>query len=390
MSIKANIIDFDILKNIRYSDVAFYLSKKGWLRFRDIAGTTIFDSPDDDVRIWLPMKGGLEEDYVYSMGKVISTISTYEDRSELDIVEDFDVFSVGDIIRVSTEDPLDRTSSSLSFDAVIDLINKTKQILLTGASVASSKKNRAYFGSRKPDMATDYINSIRIGQTERGSYIVKALSPLPNELKDDEYNYNLPEFEPSPFERLSVEKSFLGLNNLMEVLEETKKRGKFYIEPFMERVKFGVNADLCEAIIGKDEKINHTPVGFSVSWSPLFKIHNKLDIPDIIKFTPDTYSYIYQAAKEFRKKDPEKVQVTGYIVNLHKESEDGDGEVTVMANVKGKSKKIKMSLDVDGYQLAVNSHKKWIEVSARGVLNKNKLESLSKFSVLDSTGEMFD
>lgn len=145
MSIKANIVDKNVLCSIQTEDVEFYLLKKGWKKLRKIAGSIIYDNPDDDIRVWVPMLGGLDEDYALSMGRLLSSVSSYEDRSQIDIIEDFDVFPIGDVIRVGSEDPLDRMSSSLSLNTATRLIEKARQTLIVGASVASSDKNRAYF-----------------------------------------------------------------------------------------------------------------------------------------------------------------------------------------------------------------------------------------------------
>lgn len=389
MSIKANIIDQKILCSIHTQDIEFYLRKKKWVKLREIAGSIIYDSPDNTLRVWVPVIGGITEDYVVSMSKLLSAISSYEDRSQLDLVEDFDIFPVGDVIRVGSEDPLDRLSSSLSFYTATRLIEKARQTLIVGASVAASDTDRACFGSRKPDAAISFINEVRLGQTERGSYIIKVISPLPKELLCTQPT--LPSIpEKPPFQRIAVEKTFIGLSSLQEALNETYKRGKFLFEPFYERISDGVNADLCEAILGKSEVIDSSPLNFSVSWSPSFAVNIPEGVPDKIVFESKYYHYIEEAAKEFRKKEPEEVSFSGYVVELHKEYENGEGDITVATYIDNRRRKIRMTLSSSNYKLATMAHDKWLEIRVKGILVERKLQTVTMLSVLDSTGDLWD
>jgi hypothetical protein len=389
MSIRANIVDHDILCNIQTKDVEFYLLKKKWNKVREIAGSIIFDSPDKELRIWVPIDGGFAEDYAVSMGKLLSSLSSHEDRSQIDIVEDFDVFPIGDVIRVGSEDPLDRMSSSLSLYTATRLIEKARQTLIVGASVAATDKDRAYFGSRKPDAAINFINDVRLGQTERGSYIIKVISPLPQELLCTQRT--LPSIpEKPPFQRQAVEKTFIGLNSLRDVLTETYRRGRFCFEPFYERISDGVNADLCEAILGKGDERDDMPLNFSVSWSPAFAVNMPENIPIKINFEPKYYVYIEEAAKEFRKKEPEEISFSGYVVSLHKEHENGDGDITVGTYIDDKRRKIRMTLPSHDYRLAIMAHHKWQEVKLKGILVEGRLQTVTMFSFMDTTSDFWD
>lgn len=389
MSIRVNIVDKNILCNIQTEDIEFYLLKKSWKKQRIIAGSIIYDSPDGSLRVWVPMSGGITEDYAVSMSRLLSSLSSYEDRSQIDIIEDFDVFPIGDVVRVGSEDPFDRMSSSLSLTTATRLIEKARQTLIVGASVASSDKNRAYFGSRKPDAALNFINDVRLGQTERGSYIIKVISPLPKELLNKQATLpSIPKIP--PFQRQAVEKTFIGLNSLKEVLMETHKRGRFFFDPFYERISDGVNADLCEALLGKGDNRDNSPLNFSVSWSPSFVINIQESIPVKITFEPKYYDYIEEAAKEFRKKEPEEVVFTGYVVELHKEHENGDGDITVATHLDDKRRKIRMMLSSNDYKLATQAHDKWLEVKIKGVLVERRLQPVTMFSFTDTTGDLWD
>lgn len=234
-----------------------------------------------------------------------------------------------------------------------------------------------------------FINDVRLGQTERGSYIVKVISPLPKELSNKQTTIpSIPEIP--PFQRQAVERTFIGLNSLKEVLTETHKRGEFFFDPFYERISDGVNADLCEALLGKGENRDNSPLNFSVSWSPAFVLNIKESIPIKITFEPKYYDYIEEAAKEFRKKEPEEVVFSGYVVELYKEHENGDGDITIATHLDDRRRKIRMTLSSNDYKLATKAHDKWIEVKVKGILVERRLQPVTMFSFTDTTGDLWD
>ena len=183
-----------------------------------------------------------------------------------------------------------------------------------------------------------------------------------------------------PFERRALEKTISGLGALREVLDETHKMGKFHFEPFFDRVNDGVNADLCEAIIGKSEN-NQAPLQFSVSWSSVFALKYPHAIPERVKFDVSHYPHIKEAAREFRKKEPQEITITGYVIRLHKEEESGGGDITVVTTFDGKRRKIRMTLPSSEYQVATKAHQKWLEVTAKGILLESKLKPVSLFAI---------
>ena len=389
MSIYADITDIDAISILSPQDIEHYLLQKNWKQVRLVAGNMIFDKKTEDdetIRVWLPMENDIEEDFVLSLIKLIKTLSIYESRSQLEILEDFDLFSIGDVFRYQTSDVLARKSSSVPFSNGIKIIEQAKNILVSGATVAASRHKNAVFGSRKPTKAMEYANSLRLGQTERGSYIVKIISPISREEETKEQN-TLPHIE-LPFERIALETAIRGAVALKETAQDIHKRGKFYIEPFNERIEDGLTAELCEAIVGKESN-NKSPVNLSVSWSPMFDVQPSNNLPDRLEFPIHLFEYISEAAKIFRVKEPENVHIHGYVVKLHREKPSGSGDIVVLAEIqtgeyKGLSRKLKIKLNEEDYSLAHKAHHEWLEVKCSGILAKNELIDISKLSLIEN------
>ena len=53
-------------------------------------------------------------------------------------------------------------------------MERARDLVLAAACAAITK--RAYFATRKPTKATDYLSRVRMGQTERGSYVLTIRS----------------------------------------------------------------------------------------------------------------------------------------------------------------------------------------------------------------------
>jgi chromosome partitioning protein len=120
---------------------------------------------------------------------------------------------------------------------------------------------RAVFHSRKPQRAIEYMGKARLGQTERGSYVLTILSPVSPQLN---FHSDTDLFPEEPFER-SVVRKLSGSVELAMLAAEISGGQDF--EPFQSSVEGGVSANLCEAIAGFFGTIDASAIDLSVGWS---------------------------------------------------------------------------------------------------------------------------
>ncbi|MDM8551414.1 hypothetical protein QUF72_15115 [Desulfobacterales bacterium HSG2] len=378
---KVDILENRIFDTLNPKELERYLSNNRWKELKRVPGeVSIWDNNSErgkKFRIWLPLDNNLG-DFAVSMKKVVRTLSLSENRSQLEILEDFNTITIGDVIRVKSEDIFNRTDSTLQLDDGIRLIQKAGDML--SAAACAAVETKTVFPSRKPGKVSEFMKNIRLGQTERDGYVVKLISPIVSQSEQ----LNFPDFpSESPFGRLATEKLMQSLSSLRDVALNTRKRGRFYFEPFQEIVSEGVSANLCDAVTDADDKSRYRPLGVSVSWSyiPLRK-----KVCDRVDFPTDIMPYIGKAARLFREKNPEEFFLEGYVTRLHREEKHGNGIITVVCIADGKKRRVRIKLNKNDYNEAVEAHRNGFEIRCRGELikegNSFRLDNPFNFKVI--------
>ena len=102
-----------------------------------------------------------------------------------------------DLIRVRAPSR-EAESGSLPLEQAVAFVERSRDLVLAAACAAITK--RAYFATRKPTRATEYLSRVRMGQIERGSYVLTILSPVaPALASEGELPLDLE--PPEPYER---------------------------------------------------------------------------------------------------------------------------------------------------------------------------------------------
>ncbi|MDM8562628.1 hypothetical protein QUF54_04665 [Candidatus Marithioploca araucensis] len=364
---KVNITDSATFEALNPSNIEKYLMSQQWREVKRINGEAalwVKSHGDKYSRILLPLDSNLG-DFALSMSHVVSTLAQVENRSQLEVLEDFDTLAIGDVIRIKGLDIFNRNTSTLPFFEGILLIQQAKDLILAGARAVIEKK--ALFAHRQPSEVSTYLKTIRLGQTERGSYVMKLISPL---LPQEQLTIpNLPNDE-LPFERRAIQSLMQGLNTLQQVATITEKKGTFYFERFQEVVSEGVSANLCEAVIGgkSEDNIAYKPLAVNVSWSSVYPMTSS--ICDNVFFQVNIMPHIAKAATLFRERTPEEVKLAGYVIKLERGKHYGVGIITVSDRALDNKYKVKIELNESDYEMAVQAHQNWWEISCQGELIK--------------------
>jgi hypothetical protein len=360
---KVEITDDKVFNALSPKDLQNYLISKDWQCIKKVDNTfSIWELINNELKykIWLPEDYTLG-DFSHAMSRTIKTLAIAENRSQLELLEDIDTLTIGDVVRVRTFDPMNTNSSSLPFEYGLSVIQRARNLVIAGACATVEKK--ALFPARKYSQVADYSKTLRLGQTERGSFITKIISPI--EIKQKEI------FNIAPFERQSIITMLEGLDALHYVANETIKRGRFYFEPFEETVSHGVSALLCEAVTGELYEQGYQQTEINVSW-----FYNELiNKPTINKthllFSTNMMPYIREAAYKFYEKEPEDLIIEGYVITLDREKSKGDGIITILhIDDYGKKRKIKAKLYEHDYNNATDAHRDGLPIECKGSITK--------------------
>jgi hypothetical protein len=255
---KVEVRDPDTLRNLRPLDVVAYLRAKGWRKEADLddKGSLWFNSADGtEVDVTLPMRRDLA-DYALRMGELLRNLSVAEQRSELEILRDL-ATTTADLIRVRAQSHI-TGNGTLPLQQAVTFVERSRDMMLSAACAALDK--RAYFAKRKPQQAMDYLQELRMGQSEEGSYILTILSPVAPGLRAQ--GELLPM---EPYGRLVVRTLVEALDALEQAARSAVTNGE--MAPFTEAVSQGVSANLCEAVVGLAQVSSTEALDVQVSWS---------------------------------------------------------------------------------------------------------------------------
>jgi len=364
--IKVQILDKNVFRGIDPSKVEKYLKGNEWYEQRrlpnDVAIWFRQGEEGDIHRLWLPLDYQLA-DFTEMMSRVVGVVSQAEGRSQLQVFDDLNTAAIGDVIRSCSEDKLDRGSSSLPFLQGMSLIEQTKSMAV--AAAMSELEEREVHPSARSREVNQFMENMRLGQTEPGSYVVKLVSPIGEvETGEDELPGMPPEL---PFERRAVMRLVTGLEALRDVAHETQRRGVFRLQPFQEVVPQGVSANLCEAVAAKGKDDDYGPVEISVTWSYVLPPQDGVRRAEV-QLSVDQMPYIAEAARQFRERHPELRTIEGHVKVLSRDPGKADGKISLVVMIDDKQRVVRIELDVQDYQRAIRAHEQDFRARVEGEL----------------------
>jgi len=255
-------------------------------------------------------------------------------------------------------------STSIALDDGVSVIQHARNLLL--AAACSTVEPRPLHPTRKPARATEYLHGVRLGQTERGSFVATLLSPVsPLLVPPDEGLLPVPVEVPDPFERRTVLTLMTGLR-VTHSLATKASSDVGDLRDFEGAVAQGVSSNLCDALAGIGDEGERTFV-VRASWS---LTRPALPHPPIT-FDDDVLPVIGEAGRVLRETSPRPdATIVGQIVKLEQEAEDDPGRATISGVVDGDVRRATMRLAASDRALAVSAFEDRDTVSVTGELRR--------------------
>lgn len=256
---KVSITDSNMLTKISPDNFAGYLSATGWKNEYQDEMLAIWINGDSE--IVLPRH--VSSDYAIRVHEAINTLQLFENRSQLDIVTDIES-ATKDIIRVR----LDReicSDGTILINQGIDAVRNTYNLAIAAARAADSNDAKAVYYGNTSSRVQSYIDGLRLGQTERGSYVITIYNDISEYGHDVSNNQDL--LYHIPFERQVTLKMIKAVECVQQAAANASRTGDF--NQFYDSVKSGVSANLCEAISGLAGDQPSDALEISVSWARL-------------------------------------------------------------------------------------------------------------------------
>jgi hypothetical protein len=356
---RATLNDLDALSAISTASVHAYLRSQKWQEFKNFGDRGVVYGLNDNFEVFAPGSQQLA-DYAESVSRVISVVARAEERDELAVYRDL-VSADRDLIRFRAPDADD--DGSIDLDLGVDLVHQCRDALLAAACSASAPKR--FYRSGSNTKATEYLKTVKLGQTEHGSFVVTMLSPVPPYLELTGQQVLSPEFAEEPFERQVTRTLSVATNAVKTAISEVSRGGN--IEAFERVVAKGVSANLCAAIAKFVS--DGRGLDFSLSWA---RTRPASEVRARTEFVPSDAAILTEAAKVLREKEPrQNERLFGFVTRLAREPDAKEGRVSVSAFVDGKPAAVSVVLDEALYTVALSAHRDGAEFILEGDLERS-------------------
>jgi hypothetical protein len=347
--------------NMSIQQLEVYLQNKQWTqdgKIRSIA--TVWHRLDsEDAEVVLPLSPTVK-DYGQRLKDALSAVASYEQRPVVEIINEVVRFFANVItVRVIHVDTQDGT---IPINDGVLLISKAKE-LLSSAAMSIYMRRKQFTGIPSKD-ARAYVESLLLGQTEVGSYVVNVIAPVQGN---------------AAVQAQTVDKMPLAeavTLNLVTGLEALKQASKAYKEHhdlrvFEAAVQQGASANMCDALLGFSgaERNRSFEIKITASPGPLLTSE-----PRVFEFDAVHVEALTKAS-DYYKDDYvlENRTLTGFVRKLSRPKGENFGTITIQAIVDDMDRNVQIELSGDDYHTAVLAHDKQSFVQCSGNVHvKNK------------------
>jgi hypothetical protein len=335
-----------------------YLQSKQWFedgKIRSVA-TIWHRYQDEDAEVVLPFLSA--KDFRQRVQDALIALASFEKREVFDVIRDVKgLFSNVITIRVIHADTEDGT---IPMNDGVLLISKAKDLLSAAAQAVYAK--RRHFSGPAPKDARNCLDTLLLGQTEIGSYVVNVIVPNQSNLVVDHAVASQATADAVPLSQAITWNLVTGLDALTKASTTYEETGSLKV--FDDAVLSGASANLCDALLGfSGEKHNRTfEITVTAAAGPMFENESR-------KFEFDSnHVEVLEQVSGYYKDDyvlPDRV-LTGHITKLIRPKDETAGTITLDSIVGDIERKVRVALKGDDYHLAVIAHDQGNMVRVQG------------------------
>ena len=295
-------------------------------------------------------------DYPNVISHLIEIFARAAEMDELALYRDL-VTADRDVIRVWVAESED---GSVTASDGIRLVTGAHDMLL--AAACSLREPQPLYRAGANREATDYLNRVRLGQTEQSSFAVTLLTPaIPPRIQQ----VLSPELAPDdvPIERRMTKRLASALRATRQATEKVVGGDT---DAFPQAVEYGASANLCDALVRLIEPFPALDV--SLTWA---RTHPTNTARDVVRFAKSDASILREAARLFRDRGPRPdVRFVGFVHRLKRDEWEMEGTITLRAYIDERMQSVVAVLSQSDYRRAVQAHQEKALVSMEGDLER--------------------
>lgn len=371
--------------SLRAADVAAYLATSGWaLEQMYGSGAEVWRLDHTETRILLP-KDTSYLDYNARLHDAVRLLGALHEWTPERLASSI-LQTRADVLYVRAEQTdLDGSIPLKQADALVG-----GSVRLLESAALATVSPRATYPSRRPASVVHFVNDdLRMGHTQRGSFIITILTRLgeetetPVEARELEATSADPETELTgvalPGQVETTESRVVRIPAFQRRVMTTLSTGLVAaartaddpgLEPLTAGVDHGASSNLYDAL---DEMSRYEGLGaldLSFAWAPA--VPQSSEVESTIVFSHEELPRFSTARDRLRER-PTLVRdsVTGQVVRLERGADKEEGVVTVVGVVgEGKTRNVRIRLQGAIYRQAVRAHDRRAVVTCSGDLER--------------------
>ena len=354
---KTIITDIDALRAVNARSIHAYLNSQGWTRRDDLGERGVVYVGLGNREVFAPGSDRLG-DYAESVSALISEVAEAEQRDDIAVYRDL-ATADRDLLRFRA--PQADGDGAIDLNSGVDLVQQSRDALLAAACSAASP--RRYYRSGSNARANDYLKTVKLGQTEHGSFVVTLFSPVPPQLEAGAQRTLWPEIAEEPFGRQVTRTLAKAVDALVLAIAEVGRGAD--IEAFEKAVIQGVSANLCAAVakfVSDGQGLD-----FSLTWA---RTRPSPEPRHRAVFNASDSELLAEAAKVLKSRESFRNEVLeGYVTVLNREMKATNGRVRLKTFVEGQTRSVAVELPPELYKRALEAHESKTAISLEGDLD---------------------
>ncbi len=355
----------DVLLALRPDDISLYLTGRGWVSKPYGSARQALQFRTSSMRgvdLLVPLTRDLG-DYAQRMADLIVALATIEQRPVWEILNDLSAPS-GDVFRLKIAGSV-TSQGSFPLDHAIKLFQGGRQLLWSSAF--GLLRPEALHHHRKIKKVEDFLETCRLGQTERGSFVATIFAPVPPEIQPALANLDAGQFQlEQPFPRQVTTRVMSSLGLVASSIQAGKP------EQLLDAIPRGVSANLCDALVMMKPPGDESRLDVDVTWSRN-RPHLPADVPRSVSFPQEAFTVIEEVGRQLCQRLTAKIErFTGKILSVKRALRpllpEVAGWMVMAADVNGTPARVKADLVSDDFALACEALRDDLRVEVKGVI----------------------
>jgi len=389
----------DSVLQVSPAEVRRYAITEGWQRVEGVNGMiALYQHPQSDLdQLIVPLDPRMD-DYGRGMADVIARLAERSGLLPIQILDDL-LDSPCDVLRFRLDEP-DSRQGSIPLAQSISLLGAAERALLSAA--CSVIQPQTFHPRLSRAEAEQMVKACRVGQTERGSFVLKIACPLDS--VDLETSVSMPtplfknmtEPEPEstphrvnkPFARKVTSLLMRSLGRIVTAIDSDKTDSLLVHRPGQPVL----SANLCEALLAMQPTGDRSVLGIQTNWSRAFTPPPQHEVPRSVLLRTDVFPEIEKVAQALRPaKQPKMSNFIGLVDSLMGNPDPDrrvEGDVTFLLFDADETIKARATLNADAYHIAWQAHGAAGYVSLRGKLVRerrtHRIEEVSHCKLLST------